>query len=143
MILLYYDNLFFIAEERKRKAKLRYFEIMMKTVCLRCWHLIDLNSNSKEPVFPSQKLKGIIAKHFLQHFSHFTQIWKGQRWKQKQNFLQEFIHACFFIRKLQWTLSISNSQGPTNFFEIEKIAVKINIFTNKARKVNRGLLGMY
>ena len=98
MFLLYYDNLFFIAEEGKRKIKLPYFEIMMKTVYLRCWHLIDLNSNSKELVFPSRKLKGIIAKHFLQHFSHFTEIWKGERWKQ--NLLQEFIHACFFIRKL-------------------------------------------
>ena len=141
MFLLYYNNLFFIAEERKRKVKLRYFEIMMKTVYLQCWYLIDLHSNSKEPVFPGQKLKGIIAKHFLQHFSHVTQIWKEQR--RKQNLLQEFIHACFFIRKLQWTVSISNLQGLTNFFEIEKITVKVNIFTNKAREVNKGLLGMY
>ena len=28
-------------------------------------------------------------------------------------------------------------------FEIEKINVKIIIFTNKAREVNKGLLGMY
>ena len=28
-------------------------------------------------------------------------------------------------------------------FEIEKITVKIKIFTNKAREVNKGLLGMY
>ena len=64
MFFLYYDNLFFLAEEEKRKTKFPYFEIMMKTVCLRCWHLVDLDSNSKELVFPIQKLKGIIAKHF-------------------------------------------------------------------------------
>ena len=86
--IVYY--LFFIAEGGKRKIKLPYFEIMMKTECLRCCHLIDLNSNSKKLVFPSRKLKGIIAKHFLQHFSHFTEIRKGQRWKQ--NLLQEFMH---------------------------------------------------
>ena len=28
-------------------------------------------------------------------------------------------------------------------FEIEKITVKIKIFTNKAREVNKGLSGMY
>ena len=94
--IVYY--LFFVVEERKRKTKLPYFEIMMKTVCLRCWHLIDLNSNSKELVFPSRKLKGIIAKHFLQHFSHFTEIWKGQKWN-KIDCKSSFMHV-FFIRKL-------------------------------------------
>ena len=49
---------------------------------------------------------------------------------------------------LQWTLSISNSQGTNKFvrdkkFEIEKITAKIKIFTNKASEVNKGLLGMY
>ena len=34
-------------------------------------------------------------------------------------------------------------KGPTNLFEIEKITVKIKIFTNKAREVNKGLLEMY
>ena len=97
MFLLYCSNLFFIAEKGKRKTKPPYFEIIMKTVCLLCRHLIDLNSNSKEVVFPSRKLKGIIAKHFLQHFSHFTEIWKRQRWQQ--NLLQEFIYACFFYQK--------------------------------------------
>ena len=95
--LMFFECSCCIAEEGKRKTKFPYFEIMMKTVCLRCWHLIDLNSSSKELVFPSRKLKGIIAKHFLQHFSHFTEIWKGQRWKQ--NLLQEFTSACFFYQK--------------------------------------------
>ena len=45
-------------------------------------------------------------------------------------------------------LSLSRTRkGPTNLsekkFEIEKITVKIKIFTNKAREVNKGLLGMY
>ena len=79
MFLLYYENLFLIAEEGNRKTKLPYFEIMMKTVYLRCCHLIVLNSNSKELVFPSRTLKGIIAQQFLQHFCHFTENWKGQR----------------------------------------------------------------
>ena len=45
-------------------------------------------------------------------------------------------------------LSLSRTRkGPTNLFEIEKVQEKINvkikIFTNKAREVNKGLLGMY
>ena len=54
-----------------------------------------------------------------------------------------------------WSLKIPNGfqytvdslsrtcKGPTNLFEIEKITVKIKIFTKKAREVNKGLLGMY
>ena len=41
-------------------------------------------------------------------------------------------------------LSLSRTRkGPTNLFEIEKITVKIKTFTNKAREVNRGFLGIY
>ena len=41
-------------------------------------------------------------------------------------------------------LSLSRTRkGPTNLFEIEKITVKIKVFTNKAREVNKGLLRMY
>ena len=41
-------------------------------------------------------------------------------------------------------LSLSRTRkGPTNLFEIEKITVKIKIFTNKAREVNKDSFGMY
>ena len=55
---------------------------------------------------------------------------------------KEGITCTFDNGNIQWTLSISNSQGTNKFvqdreiFEIEKI-------TNKAREVNKGLLGMY
>ena len=38
-------------------------------------------------------------------------------------------------------LSLSRTRkGPTNLFEIEKITVNIEIFTNKTREANKGLL---
>ena len=52
---------------------------------------------------------------------------------------------------LSRTLELSNSRtrkGPTNLVKVEKVrdrehTGKIKIFTNKARELNKGLLGMY
>ena len=56
----------------------------------------------------------------------------------------QILFSSFLLLGLYSGLSLSRTRkGPTNLFEIEKITVKIKIFTNKAREVNKGLLGMY
>ena len=55
------------------------------------------------------------------------------------------MNRCKISIGFQYTVdSLSRTRkGPTNLFEIEKNTVKIKIFTNKTREVNKGLLGMY